>query len=358
MITVLNNQNIKRRNLHRNLSVTIQKKPAVTNNGDRKDADIPDRKLIVSGKKLNSAAILVLSVIIMLMIYLELNRRESVLTPVSFPRDNSAEMLLLKTTIPEHNTAGTLTKKLSPSVIKSLKIVKYRVRKRDTLSSIAQKYRLKLGTLISYNNIRDARRLSVGTLLEIPNRNGLKYRVRRGDSLSGIATGFRVPLREILDWNSLSSSIIQPGQELFIAGAVMNTNDLNRVLGKLFIYPTRGRLTSRFGMRHDPFTGIWRFHNGIDLANRIGTPVAAAMAGSVAMVGINPTYGRYVILRHPDGFQTLYAHLSRILISKGRRVSQNQIIGKMGTTGYSTGSHLHFSIFKNGEPVDPLKYLH
>ena len=358
MIAVLNNQNIKRRN---NRSYLYKKKES--SKSLKKYEWKRENKSFFSSsvqirRYLNIFLIIAFLFAIFFILYMEKEKSVPKITPISFPKDNSAESLLLKITVPDHESFRTVTKKLSPAVIRSLKIVKYRVRNRDTLSSIAQKFRISLSTIISYNDIRDARRLAIGTLLEIPNENGLKYRVKRGDSLSGIARKFGIPLKEILDWNNLSTSVIQPGQELFIAGAAMRTNDLNRVLGKLFIYPTRGRLTSPFGMRHDPFTGLWRFHNGVDLANKIGTPIVAAMAGTVAMTGINPTYGRYIIIRHADGFQTLYAHLSRVLVARGRRISQNQVIGKMGTTGYSTGSHLHFSIFKNGKPVDPLKYLH
>lgn len=358
MIAVLNNQNINKRNSRGYIYRKYENSTSLKKYKNKREKKAFFNSLILLKRSINIFLILTFSFAIFFMLYMEAGKLKPKITSLSFPKDNSVENLLLQSTIPDHESRGTVTKKLPPAVIRNLKIVKYTVRQRDTLSSIALKYRINLGTIISYNNIRNAQRLSIGTTLEIPNQNGLKYKVKRGDSLSGIAKKFSVPLKEILDWNNLSTSVIQPGQELFIAGAAMKTNDLNRVLGKLFIYPTRGRLTSPFGMRHDPFTGLWRFHNGVDLANRIGTPVVAAMSGTVAMVGINPTYGRYIILRHADGFQTLYAHLSRVLVSRGRRISQNQVIGKMGTTGYSTGSHLHFSIFKNGKPVDPLKYLH
>jgi len=111
-------------------------------------------------------------------------------------------------------------------------------------------------------------------------------------------------------------------------------------------------------MRKDPFTGIKRFHNGVDIANDNGAPVLAAMSGQVAMIGYNSNFGKYIIVRHADGFQTLYSHLSAFQVSKNERVNQGQLLGKVGNSGYSTGSHLHFSIFLKGEPVDPFKYLH
>jgi murein DD-endopeptidase MepM/ murein hydrolase activator NlpD len=234
----------------------------------------------------------------------------------------------------------------------------YTVQAGDTLSGIAQRLGLSMDTLISFNGLQDARALQVGSKLVLPNASGLKYRVRRGDSLEEVARRFGVALNDLLDWNSLESSLIVPGQELFVPGARLSEQELNRVLGRLFILPARGRLTSRFGMRSDPFTGVSRFHNGLDLAGPIGTPVLAAMSGKVSMVGFNPNYGRYVILSHAEGFQTLYGHLDSFQVRRGAHVRQGEPIGTLGNSGYSTGSHLHFSIFLRGEPVDPSRYLH
>jgi murein DD-endopeptidase MepM/ murein hydrolase activator NlpD len=90
--------------------------------------------------------------------------------------------------------------------------------------------------------------------------------------------------------------------------------------------------------------------------NKPGTPILAAMVGSVGSVGWNANYGYFVILKH-SGYQTLYGHLKRYVVQKGQKVRQGEKIGELGTTGYSTGPHLHFAIFKNGQPVDPLRFL-
>ena len=187
--------------------------------------------------------------------------------------------------------------------------------------------------------------------------NGVLYHVQRGDSLQAIANGNSVSLSDILDANNLSSPTIYPEQGLFLPGAHMSSFEYRRALGTLFIYPTNGVLSSTFGMRHDPFTGILTFHNGIDLANSIGTRVNAAMDGSVAYLGVNRAYGRYVLLDHGSGYQTLYGHLSKWLVNVGQRVKAGQEIAEMGDTGYSTGPHLHFTIYRNSVPVNPLDYL-
>ncbi len=244
------------------------------------------------------------------------------------------------------------------SLLKSLKVGSYTIRQGETISQISQRLKLNIDTLISFNGIRDARVLGPGTVLRYPNAEGLKYRVRRGDTLEKISQSLSVPLESILDWNGIASSIITPGQEIFIPGAHLSPSEVNRVLGNLFIFPVSGRVSSRFGIRADPFTGVPHFHNGVDIYNALDTPVAAAMAGRVAAAGYNYSYGRFVILKHPGtGFQTMYAHLDKVLVSQGENVEQGHKVGLLGNTGHVTGPHLHFSLFKNNEPVDPLQYL-
>lgn len=274
---------------------------------------------------------------------------------ISLPAGSEEQSVLYQHLIPEEPAEAQGSK---PANIGTLRTSRYTIQQGDTLSSVAQRFGLTMDALISFNGIQDARALRTGTVLAVPNSSGLKYRVRRGDSLAGIAKRFAVALNDLLDWNSLESSVIRPGQDLFVPGARLSEQELNRVFGRLFIFPTRGRLSSRFGVRGDPITGVSRFHNGIDLAGSIGTPVVATMSGKVSMLGFNPNFGRYIILSHPEGFQTLYGHLDSFLVRKGQRVKQGEAIGLMGNSGYSTGSHLHFSIFNRGEPVDPFRYLH
>jgi len=304
---------------------------------------------------------LILAAVLALCLLIPLGFRLSFLTPlqgeIDLPMSEDIENAMIQYLIPEEQGQGDL---ITPdeNFLDSISTSSYTVRSGDTISGIAQRFNLSMDTVISFNNIQDARGLKVGVVLTIPNSSGLKYRVRRGDYLGGIAKKFGVALNELLDWNNLGTSMIVPGQELFIPNARLSEMERNRVFGRLFIYPTKGRITDRFGMRRDPFTGMRRFHNGVDLAGPVGTPVIASMSGKVAMLGYNPTYGKYLILTHPEGFQTLYGHLSTFRVQKGESVSQGQRIANMGNSGYSTGSHLHFSIFRRGEPIDPFEYLH
>ena len=238
-----------------------------------------------------------------------------------------------------------------------LQLQPYRVVSGDTLSGLAARFGVTLDTIISFNKIKRARDLRVGREMIIPGASGVRYAVRRGDNLSRIAINHGVELSTLLDVNDLERDLITPGQILVIPGGRLSENALNRVIGHLFVWPARGRLTSRYGYRNDPFTGIRKFHNGVDVANAPGTAIMAAMGGKVAMVGYNGNYGRYLIVRHQDGFQTLYAHLQKIVVERGQSVRQGQRLGGMGNTGYSTANHLHFSIFHHGKHVDPLSLL-
>ena len=233
----------------------------------------------------------------------------------------------------------------------------YRIAADDDLTGLAERFGITVDTIISFNDIRRERDLQEGLDIVVPSHSGIRYTVRRGDNLSRVAARHGVSLDATLTVNDLSSALITPGQTLLIPGAMLSENARNRVLGQLFVPPARGRISSSYGQRTDPFTGLRKFHNGIDIVNDRGTPVVASMSGTVAMVGYNGNYGRYLILRHAEGFQTLYAHLDRAQVSPGDRVRQGQQVGEMGDTGYSAGSHLHFSIFLNGTHVDPKKYM-
>lgn len=228
----------------------------------------------------------------------------------------------------------------------------------DTLGAIASREGLRLDTLVSFNRISDARRMRAGDTIKVPNRDGVLHTVGRGESLEGIARAYGSSVNGLLDANDLDSTRIDPGDLLFVPDARMNATEIAIILGDAFRWPVRGRISSGFGMRSDPFTGTRRFHNGIDVVNRAGTPVRAAMSGRVVHVENQPgNYGKFVIMRHPRGFQTLYAHLDRIAVSTGQYLSQGQQVGALGSSGRSTGPHLHFSIIENGQFVDPMRHL-
>jgi len=121
--------------------------------------------------------------------------------------------------------------------------------------------------------------------------------------------------------------------------------------------PVPGVVTSGFGPRKHPIFGTMRNHTGVDFSATSGTPVRASADGTVAVAGERGGYGVTVIVDHGNSLATLYGHLSRTAVAEGATVSRGQVIGYAGSTGYSTGPHLHFEVRVNGNPVDPLRYL-
>jgi murein DD-endopeptidase MepM/ murein hydrolase activator NlpD len=125
--------------------------------------------------------------------------------------------------------------------------------------------------------------------------------------------------------------------------------------------PTQGWQSSPYGMRFDPFYGVWQLHAGVDIAADGGTAIQAVEAGTVVRAGWNGGYGNYTCLGHGthrgQGLSTCYAHQSEILVSDGQSVGRGEIIGRVGTTGASTGDHLHFEVRLDGSPTDPVPFL-
>jgi murein DD-endopeptidase MepM/ murein hydrolase activator NlpD len=239
----------------------------------------------------------------------------------------------------------------------SLKEGIYTVKKGDSLFGISHKFNVSIDALITTNELSNAQYLKIGTKLKIPNMNGIYYTVKKGDSLSSISKRYGVSVNKIVDLNDLSSSVIKVRQKIFIPGATLTDWERAVAIGNIFKYPARGRLTSRVGFRIDPFTKRRAYHAGIDIANRIGTRVTAAQYGKVIYAGYRGNYGRTVIIMHPNGYKTLYAHLHKITIKRGQAVKQGETIGSIGNSGRSTGPHLHFEVHQNKKVIDPLKIL-
>ena len=124
------------------------------------------------------------------------------------------------------------------------------------------------------------------------------------------------------------------------------------------LWPTDGGvISSYYGGRTGPINGGFDWHPGLDIAVDIGTPVYAAAMGTVDMAGWNGGYGQFVKIRHGNGYESAYGHMSGIAVSTGQQVRKGEIIGFVGSTGYSTGPHLHFEVFVDGENIDPLYML-
>ena len=230
---------------------------------------------------------------------------------------------------------------------------KYLVQRGDNISELAVNFGLNQGTLISVNKITNSRLLQAGKVLKIPNQDGIFHTVKNGDNLNSIAEKYKADGKAIQIANELFSENIRAGTDLFIPGARLDSASLQEINGDLFIWPVSGAITSNYGYRRSPFTGNRQFHSGIDIRGSTGTPIRAAMSGRVSQVGYDSVFGNYVIINHHSGYRTLYGHMSVIRTKNGAYVGTGERIGDVGSTGQSTGPHLHFTVYKNGVTVNP-----
>ena len=234
----------------------------------------------------------------------------------------------------------------------------YRIKKGDMIGVIAEKYGISQDTLISVNKIRATRTIQIGQNIKIQSLDGILYTVKKdGETPETIAEKYEVSADEVANVNKIAvNASLDAGQSVFVPGAELDWITRQEINGDLFRKPIRSyyRITSYFGWRGSPFTGRRQFHGGIDMACSTGTPIYAAMEGVISYRGYSNVYGNYVIVTHHSGYKTLYGHMSRFSkLTVGNRVTTGSVIGYVGSTGQSTGSHCHFTVFKNGRMVDP-----
>lgn len=138
-----------------------------------------------------------------------------------------------------------------------------------------------------------------------------------------------------------------------------STNPVPPPISEGFTFPMAycTMLTSAYGYRIHPITGNYAFHNGVDLAAGVGTAIYATKSGTVTTSEENYVYGNYVVINHLDGYSSLYAHMTSLIVSQGEYVSQGQLIGYVGLTGWTNGPHLHFTVYYNGSTVNPMNYI-
>jgi murein DD-endopeptidase MepM/ murein hydrolase activator NlpD len=233
----------------------------------------------------------------------------------------------------------------------------------ETLSGIAQRYGISLKALVGANtDLSSLDRLPVGVELLIPPGEGLLVPLEYGTSLSELIEQYGADPVAVARANGLRSPFdIRPGMLVFLPGveptAALERLAAVRELERTYIWPLHGRLTSYFGRRNLGM-GTSAFHRGLDIAAPSGTTIVAARAGTVTFAGWSTQgYGNLVKIRHAGGHETWYAHASRLLVTVGQRVGQGQAIALVGSTGISTGPHLHLEIHIDGRAVDPLGQL-
>lgn len=227
----------------------------------------------------------------------------------------------------------------------------YTVREGDSLSMVAEMFGVTTNTIMWANDIPRATAIQPGDTLVILPIAGVRHIVKSGDTISTIAKKYEGDVEEILSYNQLESgSDLSVGDTLIIPGGAMHasaparrsaaaapTSVSGSVSGGSFTHPAPGAMRTQ---------GIHGY-NAVDLAGGYGSPIRSAAAGEVIIArasGWNGGYGNYVVIRHSNGTQTLYAHLSSVYVGVGQYVGQAETIGGMGSTGRSTGTHLHFEV--------------
>lgn len=239
----------------------------------------------------------------------------------------------------------------------NLSYISYRVKQGEFIGNIAQKFNISQDSIISLNKIKNTRAIPIGALLKIPNMSGIIYTTKKdGETVSSIVEKYKVDANKFANVNNVAlTNEFNAGTTLFVPDAKMDWATIQEINGDLFKKPIKAKWykSSSFGWRASPFTGARSYHSGIDMACPTGTSIYSALAGTVTSTGYSPTYGNYVIITHHSGFKTLYGHMSAILCVKGQVVNQDTRIGKVGSTGLSTGPHLHFTVYKNNVAVNP-----
>lgn len=245
--------------------------------------------------------------------------------------------------------------------------IEYEVKEGESLASIARDFGLSPDTL-RYANSLPSNTVTVGQKLKIPPTDGIYIAVRKDDTLSAIAARYKTSIENLLRYNNINKDEpIFAGQQLLIPGIVAPNLPSS---GK---YVPSGNVTGLPSFNpsaqagqfvwplasptHYISQGYWYAHKALDLNRLNGWGIYAAAAGIVRTYSTRGGYGNYIDINHGNGWVTRYAHLAQFKVKSGEYVEQGQLIAIMGSTGRSTGPHLHFEIRYNGSPLNPLSYL-
>lgn len=261
---------------------------------------------------------------------------------------------------------------------KKIEMLTYKIEAGDNLSKISKKLNISVDTLKIHNKSARKGRLIVNKKLVYPSKNGLFYKVKRGDSLFKISKKYGIKVQDILESNNVNPKKLIAGKKLFLPNVSYkeykkftakkvqkkkknqkkekNVKKLKKSsLGFSFPIKYRG-VNSRFGNRFHPVLKRYILHTGVDLVAKY-VPLRAAKAGVVSYAGYMRGYGKIIIIKHANGYETRYAHLSVISTKVGEKVRRGEFIGKTGKSGRVTGPHLHFEIRYKGVPKNPMKYF-
>ena len=309
--------------------------------------------------------------------------------------------------VEEDKKEGEKEKPASPPPPKRAEQITYKVKKKDTIPAIAKRYGIKQDTILMNNKNALNNKMKVGDTITFPSIDGLYYKLEKNDTLSKIAKKYGISVVDIVDYNNVNPKRLKAGTTIFLKGVTLQKyKDVEGRLiaaqqakedkkknkdkekpekppkgtkdappppppqddgddggkaasysGAGFAYPVRyAGVSSPFGNRYHPVLRRYILHTGVDLVAKY-VPLRAAKAGVVTFAGNMSGYGKIIIIRHDNGYETRYAHLSVISTNVGEHVNQGDLIGKTGNSGRTTGAHLHFEIRQNGVPKNPMKYL-
>jgi len=243
------------------------------------------------------------------------------------------------------------------------KIIEYAISAGDTLYSIAKNFNISLNTILWANKLGANSTIRPGNKLIIPPVSRVIHQIKKGDTISALAKKYNVTAEKILAYNqiisdeqlSIGQNLIVPDGVIKAAPAPANTSLASNLRKKSsesnalgMIWPTTSRRITQYYS--------WR-HLAIDIGGQTGAPIYAARPGKIIKSGWGTGYGNYIIIDHGDGTKTLYGHMSKLYAKNGEQVEQGAVIGALGSTGWSTGPHVHFEIIVNGKKINPLSQM-
>jgi hypothetical protein len=239
------------------------------------------------------------------------------------------------------------------NLAENLRVYSYTLSENDDILGLAARCNIPYAGIATLNRISHPSSMPKTVLL--PSVPGIFIPETPSNDLEQLMVSSRDPA------DGISITMERDGRAercLFLPGEDFSPTERTYFFNTGFRFPLRQyRVTSVFGPRPSPFTGKMQDHRGLDLAAPTGANVYAARDGRVTETGTDPVYGNYIVVAHDDNWASLYGHLSAVTAAAGSRVSGDSVIGKVGSTGQSTGPHLHFEIRKNGQALDPGKLL-
>lgn len=234
---------------------------------------------------------------------------------------------------------------------------RYRLKKEETIFTVSARFNLPYETIATLNRLENQTDIKPGDMLLIPNMPGLFINEEPSTDIEIFMHSDREKqMQKSEKFKIKQASYIQTCR--FILNGRFTPTERAFFLDSMFRFPLpKGKISSYYGMRKDPFTGKNSFHKGIDISVPPDTEVFASRKGTVKETGFNNIYGNYIIISHSSDCSTLYGHLSKIFVKSGIKVKSGEVIGTSGSTGLSTGPHLHFEVRINEIQDDPEKFL-